>query len=155
MSFCNLRLKLTNLGSIWILRGLYVQMLTYLKNTMLTNIWVAFVYQSQRHIAVWTLVNEFLKHGNQFVNFFQNILGHNYYYAIQFRAPLCKALNIPVTQSLFMSDYSNRIADKVGFKVDSQYTMDDMNKIYPKIQFNDFDSKLFAAKTWDLQKTDA
>lgn len=70
-----------------------------------------------------------------------------------FREPLCKALDIRATQSFFTSDHSNYIADKVGFKIDKQYTMQELNKIYPKIPFNQFDAKIFAMKSWNFQKT--
>lgn len=70
-----------------------------------------------------------------------------------YREPLCKALGICVTQSFFTSDYSNHIGDKVGFKIDSQYTMQELNKIYLKIPFNQFDAKVFAMKSWDFRKT--
>lgn len=64
---------------------------------------------------------------------------------------MCKAFGIQATQTFFSSDYLNHIADKVGFKIDSQYTMQEMNKIYPKIPFNEFDTTIFAMKSWDFQ----
>ncbi|XP_055315376.1 uncharacterized protein LOC129575577 isoform X2 [Sitodiplosis mosellana] len=74
---------------------------------------------------------------------------------LEAREPLCKALDIRVTQSLFVSDNSNHIADKVGFKIDSQYTMDELSEIYPKIPFKQFDAKIFAVKSWNFQKINA
>lgn len=64
---------------------------------------------------------------------------------------MCKAFDIRLMQSFFSSDYSNYIADKVGFKVDTQYTMQELNEIYPNIPFNQIEAKIFAVKTWALQ----
>jgi len=71
---------------------------------------------------------------------------------LEAREPLCKALDIRVTQSFCTSDHSNYIADKIGFKIDTQYTMQELNKIFPKIPFNQFGAKIFAMKSWDFQK---
>ncbi|XP_037039526.1 uncharacterized protein LOC119076713 [Bradysia coprophila] len=66
---------------------------------------------------------------------------------LEAQRPLCKALDIHVIQAIFSSDSSNHIADRVGFKVESQYTMDQLNQIYPAIPFNKFETKKFSVKS--------
>lgn len=67
---------------------------------------------------------------------------------------MCQALGIHIIQSFFSSDYSNYIADKIGFETDSQDTMEEMYKIYPKVPFHQIEAKVFAIKTWDITKTE-
>lgn len=67
------------------------------------------------------------------------------------RKPFCESFGIKATQSFFASDYSNSIADKVGFVVDSEYTMDELNRIYPKIPFNQIEATKLSLKSWNFQ----
>lgn len=66
---------------------------------------------------------------------------------------MCKALNIQLTQSFLSSDYSNHIADQIGFKIEVEYTMDEMCNIYPIIPFNRIEAKTFTVKSWNFKET--
>lgn len=77
------------------------------------------------------------------------------FFFIDCSKPFCKKFDIHVAQAFFSSDYSNYIADKLQFQIDSQYGMEELSAIYPKIPFHQIDAKLFAIKSWDLRKLDA
>lgn len=50
------------------------------------------------------------------------------------REAICKEFGIKLTATVFTSDYSNRSADKVGFKLDASLSYDDIHKKHPELE---------------------
>lgn len=65
-----------------------------------------------------------------------------------FRKPLGEAFGLKSTSSIFDSDFSNNIADKVGFKLDIEYSFDEIKKMYPQVDFGDVNADKMTMKTW-------
>lgn len=64
------------------------------------------------------------------------------------RKYLSAPFDIKLTQAVFLSDHSNRIADAVGFETDAEFTIDELNRINPKFGFKNVNTKKVATKSW-------
>ena len=53
------------------------------------------------------------------------------------RIPLCKALNIPLTSTVFTALGSQKPAEKIGFKVDYEITYKELGRLYEAFDFED------------------
>lgn len=53
------------------------------------------------------------------------------------RIPLCKALEIPVTSTVFTAIGSQKPAQKIGFQVDFEINYDELSKFHDEFNFND------------------
>jgi GNAT superfamily N-acetyltransferase len=56
------------------------------------------------------------------------------------RIPLCKALKIPVTSTVFTAIGSQRPAQKIGFKVDYEISYDELAKFNKAFNFNNLET---------------
>lgn len=56
------------------------------------------------------------------------------------RIPLCKALEIPVTSTVFTAIGSQKPAEKIGFKVDFEISYGELANFYKEFNFNDLET---------------
>lgn len=61
---------------------------------------------------------------------------------------MATAIGLNMIHTRFSSEQSSRIADRLGFKVDVEYSTEELNKIDPSISCTHFRTKKIALKTW-------
>ncbi|XP_055310841.1 uncharacterized protein LOC129573786 [Sitodiplosis mosellana] len=63
------------------------------------------------------------------------------------RKPFCEAFGIKLTSTIFTSNFSNKIADNVGFKLDRVLSYADIRNDYPEFNLPPINSDLLTLKT--------
>lgn len=93
--------------------------------------------------------NEFLNQGNLTTRITQlNFRCKSIYQFESARKPLGEAFGIKLTHCRFTNAKASRIAEKIGFKVDVEYTIDELNEIDPSMAYENVKTKKIAIKTW-------
>jgi len=64
------------------------------------------------------------------------------------REPMGKAFGIDIAHSAFSSNFSNPIAEKVGYEVDAEITYEELSKLDSRFDFADIGHHRMTARTW-------
>lgn len=76
--------------------------------------------------------------------------GYNLFFI--FSKKLCKKFNLKVTQAVFSSNYSNRIADQIGYVTDVAYNLTELSILCPKFDWKKCNTQQVAIKTWIIDE---
>lgn len=58
------------------------------------------------------------------------------------------AFGLKLSHTRFASEISSKVAERVGYHVDVEYTIDELNKTNPSFAFTNVKTKKVALRTW-------